>query len=154
MTASQRRKFLPLVGLLTTMLGACGSLEPRDDADTIVMADRGDAQAQYQLGKAYVSKGDEPKAVYRLCQSAVQGMVKAQLELAQLYQRRDGAVARDKDYLDDKGSAYFWYTAASSQGDGTALEARQRLEDSMTAEQIAEAKQRATRWKQAVCVSP
>ena len=56
--------------------------------------------------------------------------------------------------LSNRGSAYFWYTAAASQGNDEALINRDSLAVDMDNKEIADIKRRATRWQQAVCVEP
>lgn len=118
-------------------------------------AEAGDAEAQYQLGLAYAANTGSGKhrgyAIYWLCSAAVQGHASAQYELGQLY--ADSLTAREGE-LANRSSAYFWFTAAASQGKLEALDARAMLAKDMQPATILEAKQRATHWAQAQCGKP
>ncbi len=146
--------------LLTT--GCIGplkeSVQSEPPSPYLSRAEAGDADAQYQLGRAYARNAGEDsrpeRAIYWLCRAAVQGHVAAQYELGGWYERSGAGGARGSRYLSDFGSAYFWYTAAASQGEDKAFAARARVIKDMEPGEIVEAKRRATRWRQATCVKP
>ena len=157
MLGSRRIAGLCGVALLHGLLAGCSAYEKynqRESLTTDELAEQGNTQAQYDLGKSFAGAGQDAQAIYWLCRASVQGRVEAQLELARLFERRGGTDDPGGDRLSDLGGAFFWYTAAGSQGSDEGLEARSRLAKTMTADQINDVKQRATRWKQAKCVRP
>jgi len=100
------------------------------------LAEQGNAYAQANLGLMYNNgKGvlkDSIEAVkwYRL--SAEQGNVGAQSNLGIMYNFGDGV-------LKDNSMAHMWYNIASANGNESTGESRDRLEDSMTPEDISKA---------------
>lgn len=141
-----------------TGLTACKSgnqAESRSEME--LRAQSGDIDARYQLGTRYADGAfpNTPEAIYWLCLAAREGHVPAQMRLAELFEDRGyGGGDEDSGKLSNRGSAYFWYTAAASQGDDQAFERRQALEGVMEPAEIAEVKRRATRWPQAGCLDP
>ena len=139
---------------------ACSSIdssEPKSELEQRALS--GDVDAEYQLGRQYATSGmaQEPQAIYWLCRAAKEGHIPAQLELAMLY--ADDAKAGnntkgDGSRLSTWGNAYFWYTAAASQGSEKALSGREHVASNMDEGEIMEVKRKATRWQQAVCVKP
>lgn len=122
-------------------------------------AQSGDIDAEYQLGQQYANSAfpRTPEAIYWLCRAAREGHVPAQLELAMLYAKdakTGNSTLADGPRLSNWGSAYFWYTAAASQGNEKALISRDDLAANMDTEEVMEVKRKATRWQQAVCVEP
>lgn len=120
-------------------------------------ASSGDVGAQYEVGRYYAQRKRNAKAIYWLCSAGLHGHVDAQLTLARLYEwQGKGPAPGDTggNRLSNYGSAYFWYTAAASQGSDTALQARDALARKMEAEAVAQARRRATRWRQAHCIKP
>lgn len=146
--------------VLCAALVACSGVERSSSTDELIQrAQSGDVEAQFQLGKKYshsiFSQG--PDAIYWFCTAAKKGHVPAQLELATLYEKdakSGNDVAADGGRLSTLGSAYFWYTAAASQGSEVAFSHRERLATEMDTAEVMDAKQRATRWQQAICVDP
>lgn len=145
---------------VTLLMTACGaSMKQKLTAEMPspyrTSAEAGDAEAQYKLGLAYAANTGSDKhrrqAIYWLCSAAVQGHASAQYELGQLYA---GNVAPGEGELGNRASAYFWFTAAASQGEVAALDARAMVAKDMEPANILEAKQRATRWRQAQCGKP
>ena len=59
---------------------------------------------------------NQPQAIYWLCQAAAQGHVSAQMRLASIFENDAGIPVAASNRLSNRGSAYFWYTAAASQG--------------------------------------
>jgi len=140
-------------------LGACSVMNKSETkSDLQQRAQSGDIDARYQLGEKYAdaSFSNEPEAIYWLCLAAKDGHVPAQMRLARLYEGDTGADTGipGKEKLSNKGSAYFWYTAAASQGNDQALSSREILAASMDAAEIGNVKRKATRWQQAGCVKP
>ncbi len=147
----------PLVAV--TLVVACATNQAETKSELKQRAQAGDIDAQYQLGKRYAHAAfpQDTEAVYWLCKAAKDGHVPAQLELAGLYEgkaKSGNTGTSGKNRLSTRGSAYFWYTAAASQGSEQAFVSREHLEASMDADEVLEAKRRATRWKQSVCVEP
>ena len=143
----------------SVMLGCSQSMQQKfsaaDPSPHRHAAESGDPEAQYNLGLAYAGDvaSDEKRkeAIYWLCSAGVQGHAGAQYELGRLYQRSG---TQGDGELSSRASAYFWYTAAASQGKTAALDARATLAKDMDAASILEAKQRATYWRRAQCVKP
>ena len=138
---------------------ACSSADKTSTQELTQRAQSGDIHAQYQLGKKYSDSvfSQGPEAIYWFCRAAKEGHVSAQLELATLYEkdaRSGNNVAADDGRLSTLGSAYFWYTAAASQGSDVAFSNREKLAAEMDSTEVMEVKRRATRWQQAVCVKP
>ena len=141
-------------------LFACASMdgsEPKSELEQRALS--GDVDAEYQLGRQYAASGlsQEPQAIYWLCRAAKEGHMTAQLELAMLYAEDAKAGNNAKgngSRLSTWGSAYFWYTAAASQGSEKALTGREDVASNMDEGEIMEVKRKATRWQQAVCVKP
>lgn len=71
---------------------------------------------------------------YRL--AAEQGYVQAQYNLAVLYRKGKGV-------MEDANAAHMWYNIAAADGDQFAWHARDRLEKTMTPEQIVQTIQKA-----------
>lgn len=149
-----------LSAVIALMLIGCGSTgSNKAESELEMRARSGDIEAEYQLGQQYANSTSPrtPEAIYWLCRAAKEGHVPAQLELAMLYARDVGTgnnAAADGHRLSDRGSAYFWYTAAASQGNDQALASRDDLAANMDAKEVMEVKRKATRWQQAVCVEP
>ena len=139
---------------------ACSSIEssePKSELEQRALS--GDVVAEYQLGRQYAASGlsQEPQAIYWLCRAAKEGHMPAQLELAMLYAEDAKAGNNTKgggSRLSTWGNAYFWYTAAASQGSEEALSGREHVAANMDEGEITEVKRKATRWQQAVCVEP
>lgn len=148
----------PLVIILC--LSACSSIDSSEPQSELEQrAQSGDVDARYQLGRQYAASGpsQEPQAIYWLCSAAKEGHMPAQLELAMLYAEDAKAGKNAKgngSRLSTWGSAYFWYTAAASQGSDKALSGRDDVAANMDEGEIIEVKRKATRWQQAVCVKP
>lgn len=147
-----------LIALVVALLGCNSTNKAETKSELTLRAESGDADARYQLGHKYANAvfSDDAKAIYWLCQAARVGHVPAQLELAMLY-AEDASIGKQQtrgSALSNRGSAYFWYTAAASQGSDEAFTNRDALAAKMDEEEIMQVKSRATRWQQAVCVKP
>ena len=111
-----------------------------------VLAEQGDAIAQYNLGLMSASgRGvpeDDVEAVrwYRL--AADQGYATAQYNLGNRYANGEGVP--EDDLL-----AYMWWNLAAAQGNETAQSNKAQAESRMTRDQIAEAQRMATEWIEA-----
>jgi hypothetical protein len=123
---------------------------PEDDAEAVrwyrLAAEQGFAQAQINLGYQY-SNGmgvpeDDAEAVrwYRL--AAEQGDALAQSNLGYMY--RDGMGVPEDIVL-----GYMWWNLAAAQGNEIAQRNKNRIEEQMTREQIAEAQRLSTEWLEA-----
>jgi TPR repeat protein len=137
-------------------LAACSSTNKSESKSELeVRAQSGDTDARYQLGTRYADGAfpNKPEAIYWLCLAGREGHVPAQMRLARLYEDQ-GLGGGGTGKLSNRGSAYFWYTAAASQGDDQAFSRREALEDVMDASEVAEVKRKATRWQQAGCLRP
>lgn len=156
----KRKLIILLLPAVILSLAGCSSTSKNEtNSELKQRAQSGDVDAEYQLGQKYANSAfsQTPEAIYWLCRAAKEGHVPAQVELAMLYARDaragNNAVANGPR-LTNWGSAYFWYTAAASQGNEQALTNRDDLAADMGAEEIMEVKRKATRWQQAVCVEP
>jgi len=154
------RSFTSILSLLVaTSLFACTTNQTGSKPELEQRASAGDTDAQYRLGRKYANSAfpQDPEAIYWLCRAAKDGYVPAQLELALLYEEdaKAGIVtATESGRLSNRSSAYFWYTAAASQGSEQAFLSRQELAARMDEGEVQEVKRRATRWQQSVCVKP
>jgi len=138
-------------------LSACGTTNKAESKSEMELrAQSGDVDARYQLGEKYADSAfpNIPEAIYWLCLAAREGHVPAQMRLARLYEDKGQGGGASNGKLSNQGSAYFWYTAAASQGDDLAFSRRASLESEMAATEVAAVKRRATRWQQAGCLKP
>ena len=114
--------------------------------ETLAKAEKGDADAQVDLGIAYyIGEGvvkNEAISVKWYRKAAEQGDATGQFFLGSSYQLGRGVVA-------NKLIAYQWYLLASAQGDETARENLLILEQELTAEQRTEVQRAATEWQAA-----
>ena len=144
---------------VVAVLGACSTMNKSETKSELRQrAQSGDIDARFQLGKKYADAAfsNKPEAIYWLCLAARDGHVPAQMRLASLFEA-DAVSGRDttgKGRLSNRGSAYFWYTAAASQGDDQAYSSRTALAAGMDSAEIENVKRKATRWQQAGCVKP
>ena len=123
---------------------------PKDDAKAMELlrqaAAKGDAEAQSHLAGYYLDgkgeKKDIAKALELYQKAAAQGEVFAQFSLGLMYESGKG-VSKDKVL------AYAWYNLAAAQADKTAIgiDARNWLEDRMTATELAEGQRLSSKWK-------
>jgi hypothetical protein len=109
-----------------------------------LLAEEGNADAQSILGAMY-RKGrgvpqDETEAVKWFRKAAEQGNADAQYNLGVMYANGD---AVPQDYV----QAHMWLSLTAAQGDKDAVEARDRVAQRMTPNQIAEAQKLAREWK-------
>ena len=155
------RKLIPVLSIAAVAaVAGCNATNKNEAGSSLEQRARsGDVDAEYQLGHRYANSTfpKTPEAIYWLCRAAKEGHVPAQLELATLYAkdaRAGNNIVADGPRLSNWGSAYFWYTAAASQGNEQALANRDDLAANMDANEVMEVKRKATRWQKAVCVEP
>ena len=108
-------------------------------------ADKGDAKAQYELGRAFFSgtlgvAKDEAEAVKWFRKAAEQNVADAQYNLGVCYDSGEG-VAKDEI------EAYKWWLLAAGQGNDDAKYNMTIVENKMTREQIAEGQRLARDFK-------
>lgn len=107
------------------------------------LAAQGDAEAEYQLGMSYCCGygpgHTETEARKWLCRAALQGHEQAQYQLGRLYghgiKERPFSMPQQMDY------AHLWYGLAAAQGDQLADAYLIALEQDMTPQQIARARE-------------
>ncbi len=118
-------------------------------AQLLERAQKGDAEAQFTLGKNYEAgrgklKQDYTQAAHWYGAAADQNDPFAQASLGLLYRFGKGVAQ-------DDGQAYMWFTLSIAQLTGadkdSILELRTPLASRMTAAQVAEAELAARRWK-------
>jgi len=133
-----------------------GVLSPLEDVRSC--AEQGDARVQLMFGSAYRSGNEygfgidgvpedlaETLRLFRL--AAEQGHEFAQQDLGSMHENGRGV---PKDYV----LAYMWSNLAAAQGNIPAGLRRDRLEQQMTREQIAEAQRMSREWLEAHPSSP
>ncbi len=108
-------------------------------------ADKGDAKARYELGRAFFSGTlgvvkDEAEAVKWFRKAAEQNVVDAQFSLGVCYDSGEG-VAKDEV------EAYKWWLLAAGQGNDDAKHNMTIVENKMSREQIAEGQRLARDFK-------
>jgi TPR repeat protein len=108
-----------------------------------ILADRGNARAQFFLAEMYVSgsgvKQDYAQALKLARAAAEQGSAEAQYTLGGMYERGQGV---PKDAV----GALVWYSLSASSGDEQAIRSKAALETTLAAGQLAEARQREREW--------
>lgn len=108
-------------------------------AETVQRAEAGDAAAQFTLADHYrVLEQPEPM-LHWLRESAQRGYPLAQTSLGVLHLNGDGVPL-------DRAEAYAWFTLAADQGEPGALEVEAALSVELSDEELARAKERATRY--------
>lgn len=110
-------------------------------AETVRQAESGDAAAQFKLAEHYlVAEPDDPERMLGwLRESARRGYPLAQTSLGVLHLNGDGVPL-------DRAEAYAWFTLAADQGEPDALEAEAALSVELSDEELAHAKELATRY--------
>src|SRR5438132_740500 len=108
-------------------------------------ADKGDAKAQYELGRAFFSgtlgvAKDEAEAVKWFRKAAEQNVADAQYSLGVCYDSGEGVVK-------DEVEAYKWWLLAAGQGNDDAKYNMTIVENKMSREQIAEGQRLARDFK-------
>ena len=100
------------------------------------LAERGNADAQFHLGRMY-NKGEGLRQSHREAakwfrRAAERGHAASQLYLGVLYATGNGVI---QDYV----LAHMWFNLSSANGEKGAAQARERVEETMTSPQVAEA---------------
>jgi len=107
------------------------------------LADRGDAEAQWQLGVRYHTgedvAHDDAQAMQWFQRAAEQGHVTAQATLGAYYWAGRGVP-------EDLSKAYFWSAIALAQGDENSKSRLEGLASQMTQAQVSAARQQAEVW--------
>src|SRR6266498_2006941 len=108
-------------------------------------ADKGDAKAQYELGRAFFSgtprvAKDEAEAVKWFLKAAEQNVADAQFNLGVCYASGQGVAKDDAE-------AYKWWLLAAGQGNDDAKHNMTIVENKMSREQIAEGQRLARDFK-------
>ena len=108
------------------------------------LADKGDADAQYNLGRMYANGRGVPQdyaaAVSWYRKAAEQRHADAQYNLGGMYAKGQGV---PQDYV----QAHMWWNLAAAKGDTDAVKNRDIVVKKMTPAQIAEAQKMAREWK-------
>ena len=120
---------------------------PMDDALALkwygLAAEGGHAEAQYNLGVMHANGWgvamDDTAAAAFYEQAAEEGFVPAQLALGQCY---DAGIGVEKNLQ----TAYVWFDIAARQDDITARGERDRLQEQLSAEELAAAQAKAQQW--------
>jgi hypothetical protein len=117
--------------------------QPKSLADLRMLADQGDADAQWQMGVRYHNGEDVPRddaqAVQWFQRAAEQGDVTAQGALGAYYLAARGVPK-------DLSKAFFWSTIAFAQGDEISKGRLELLASQMTPAQVSAARQQAEVW--------
>lgn len=137
---------LAAFALVLVLVGCCADRDenlkpviPPLPAETIQRAESGDAAAQFALADHYRAL-EQPEPMLRwLRESARCGYPLAQTSLGVLYLNGDGVPL-------DRAEAYAWFTLAADQGEAGALEAETALSMELSDEELARAKELATRY--------
>ena len=112
-------------------------------SDLRALADRGDSDAQWQMGVRYHNGEDvvqdDAQAVQWFLRAAEQGHVTAQATLGAYYWAGRGVPA-------DLTQAYIWSTIALAQGDDNSKSRLEGLASQMTQAQVSAARQQAEAW--------
>lgn len=141
---------------LVVLLMACAAGKPVLDkrGEWEPLANSGDAQAQYLLGKSYCcgfgGGMSTPKALDWFCRAALQGHGGAQYELGRYFALRSNRAAR-MQLRQDLIQAYMWYSLAALQDTPLAGAEREGLALDMSAMEVSQAKQRISKWQSLGC---
>lgn len=124
------------------ILGGTYAVRSSDRDELQVLAEGGDIDAQYQLGKQWCCFGpgfDTQIATEWLCKSAKAGHMEAQYQLGRIYQ---GGIFRIPAFgpkmmslvfgKESDADAYLWYSLASDQGHVKASKKLDNLADKLT----------------------
>lgn len=102
-----------IVATLLLVVSATAQVSPTTSLELLKRAESGDAQAQFELGRAYEDGKDVPQdddhAVEWFRKSAVQGNAQAQNSLGVMY-------AQGRGVQRDRAEAVRWYRKAAKQG--------------------------------------
>lgn len=127
-----------------------------DRAMLIKMAETGDVEAQYTLGKNYCCGGgiyyDNAEALHWWCAAAKQSQADAMFEIGKLYENTreiEGSAVPT-----DPVKAYAFYALAESRYHKEAGLFRQKVEKKLMPAQVTEAQSLAAHWPQIPCELP
>ena len=131
----------------------------RDELQPV--AESGDADAQYELGKSYCCMGpgfDTQTATEWLCKAARQNNAKAMIELGRIYLgdvSRTAApgqkILRAVSAKEAKAVAHVWLSRASAAGNENAGERLTKLSEKMTTQDFQKAQAMAEKWPDVPC---
>lgn len=120
------------------------TVSPEDVANWRALAQKGDAEAEYNLGECYLKgegvKQDEREAANWYEKAANQGYPDAERAMGFVYR---GGGARPMNKI----LSYMWFDLAAENGDDGAVELRNDVAWSMTESEIDEARKKAHDWK-------
>lgn len=137
------RSWIIICFVAVFVLGCKGTTQ-----DARVLAEQGDAKAQYKLGMMYENGEGVPQdyveAIKWYRKAAEQGDAAAQANLGAMYVDGHGV---PKDYVE----ASVWINLAFAQGDDLAIKYLSGLQKNLTPSQILEAKKKYTEWLESFC---
>lgn len=115
-----------------------------DIAQWLIEANKGDPEAQFNLGEAYLKgegvKKDEQVAAQWYYKSAMQDYPPAEFAMGFVY-RGGGGIPMDKIL------SYMWFDLAAKNGDNRAFDLRNNVAWSMTEPEIEEARRKSSQWR-------
>ena len=120
-------------------------LYPDQSIDRLKSAHEGDAEAQYELSKAFARIGQIGERFRWLCIAANQNHSKAQSALGDGF--RDGSFS--KDQTPDHPRAYMWYVLSAANGNRYATIWRDILAAKMGPNELADGERLMAEWKPA-----
>lgn len=130
-------------------------------AELTPLAEAGNADAQYKLGKSYCCMGpgfDTQTATKWLCKAARQGNREAMLELGRIYLGEVSRTAAPAQKViravaakEAKPIAYVWLARASNSGHEKAQERLNKLATRMTEEDLRRADELGEKWPNVPC---
>ncbi|MBS1186518.1 MAG: Sel1 domain protein repeat-containing protein [Burkholderiaceae bacterium] len=131
------------IALATMAMAGCTSSTDLEKEYTI-KAQKGDAEAQHQLSMLYLTANgvdhSDKKGTFWARKAANQGHPEAQNNVGEMY--ASGVTVKKNLVEADK-----WLTLSSNQGFGPATRRMKDLEETMTPQQVAQAKELAKDWK-------
>jgi len=165
-------KTLGIIALYTVLVFLCGCVAVATNSTTLAvksaprdelrpLAEDGDAQAQYELGKSHCCMGpgfDTQTATAWLCKSAHQGNADAMYELGRIYlgeiSRTPAPGQKLRRAMTAKESlahAHMWLSLASQMGHAEAKEALLKLQEKIGKEERAYAIEMTDTWQDQPC---
>lgn len=115
----------------------------KDVVSTRALADKGDADAQFNLGSIYLTGVGAPpdysEAFIWFQKSADQGNESSQYNLGSMYYT---GTATDRDF----SKAYLWYSLAAVNGNQFAIDARDAVAKEITVDELSKAQGSALSW--------
>jgi uncharacterized protein len=133
-----------LVTFLLPFTSCAAPVNSSPIAGLLDSAKNGDSYSQLLLGYKYYNGQDVAQDFEEALQwykkAAKQGYADAQIYLGMMYHNGEGTSV---DYI----TAHMWFNLAAAEGHNRAEELRDLIAEKMTPEQIAEATERALKWK-------